>query len=107
MVRCKFVLHIDLARRIPSGSLSAAALRSQTSLLGPAASRIPLSLAVAAAASGVDVDSSPRRRLTSAADVVAVDHVARSSSLENDEEFFDQEGSPSPPSSIPETETRL
>ena len=102
---CKFVLHIDLARRIPSGSLSAAALRSQTSLLGPAASRIPLSLA--AAASGVDVDSSPRRRLTSAADVVAVDHVARSSSLENDEEFFDQEGSPSPPSSIPETETRL
>ena len=98
--------HINLVRRISSGALSTAALKA-TSMIGTAATRIPLSLAAptaAAAAGGIDVDSSPRRRLTSAADVT-VDHVAGANALENYEEFFDHEGSP--PSSIPETETSL
>ena len=102
--------HINLVRRISSGALSTAALKA-TSMIGTAATRIPLSLAAppaaaaaAAAGGGIDADSSPRRRLTSAADVT-VDHVAGANALENYEEFFDHEGSP--PSSIPETETSL
>ena len=97
--------HINLVRRISSGALSTAALKA-TSMIGTAATRIPLSLAAAAAAAGggIDADSSPRRKLTSADDVT-VDHVAGANALENYEEFFDHEGSP--PSSIPETETSL
>ena len=89
-------------RRISSGPLSATALKS-TSMLGAAATRIPLSLAAPAAA-GIDADASPRRRLTNAADVT-VDYAAGANALENDEDFFDKESSP--PSDIPETETRL
>ena len=102
---------INPVRRISSGPPSAAALKS-ASMHGTAATRIPLSLAApsaaaasaAAAAVGIDADSSPRRRLTGAADV-NVDHVSGANALENDEEFFDHEGSPT--SSIPETETSL
>ena len=73
-------------------------------MLGAAATRIPLSLAAPAAAAGIDADASPRRRLTNAADVT-VDYAAGANALENDEDFFDKESSP--PSDIPETETRL
>ena len=96
--------HINLVRRISSGTLSSAALKA-TTMIGTAATRIPLSLAATSAtAAGIDADSSPRRRLTSEADVT-VDHVAGANNLENYEEFFDHEGSP--PLSIPETETSL